>query len=272
MKPVVYVVTSCKGGIGKTTVTANLAAAIADRGHRVLCVDCDYSNRALDLIFGTGSTDVPGIDVIIRDGIPAAGACVTVREDRLWFVPGPSDGAVTFTREQFEDKLTEIVSGLGCDTVFIDTPGASDGILPTVAPCAGVGIIVTSHTPTSVRGAERMGKLLSGYGIDDQYLIVNRFDGKSAAKGERPGVNELIDRTCVRLLGVVPDSRDLELAQEEGILADSFKRDRDRVCDSFDEIAARLCGERLPLFSYLPERKRKKLIVSVPKRKRRENY
>ncbi len=255
----VCVVTSCKGGIGKSTVCANLAAALAARGRRVLCVDCDYSNRALDLIFGVDGRLTPGVDRYINEDMTPSDAVMTVREGELWFIPGPEKNVVLRDAARFERKILDAARAFGCNTIFIDTPGASDGILPAVVPMADTGIVVASHMPTSIRGAERMGQMLAEYGVSERLLIVNRFDASDVLKGLRPGVNELIDRTYIRLIGVVPDSKKLELAQEQGLLADEILRDRDRTSEAFDEIAARLCGERVPLMSYLPRSLRRKL-------------
>ncbi|MBP5269874.1 MAG: P-loop NTPase [Clostridia bacterium] len=258
-----YVVTSCKGGIGKSTVCANLAVALAERGRRVLCIDCDYSNRSLDLIFGVDGTASKGIDAFVCDpSVRPEDSVMRVRDGELFFIPGPEKNVISFGREAFETRVKEAAVFYGCDTVLIDTPGASDGILPVVAPIADTGIVVASHMPTAIRGAERTGKALSGLGVEERFLIVNRFCASDVLAGRRPGVNDLIDRTYIRLLGVIPDSRDLELAQESGKLAVQIKRAGDKTADAFAEIAARLCGERVPLMSYLPARLRRKLTRS----------
>ena len=255
----VFVVTSCKGGIGKSTVCANLAVALANAGRRVLCVDCDYSNRSLDLIFGVDCKLAPGIDRYIYEKLEPAAVLMKIREDRLWFIPGPEKGRILFTRDEFMARVRDAALFNKCDTVLIDTPGASDGILPVVAPLADTGIVVASHMPTSIRGAEKTGKMLAELGVEERFLIVNRFDAHAVLAGIRPGVNDLIDQTYIRLIGVVPDSKTLELAQEDGILADEIAKDRDRTADAFAEIADRLLGGRKPLMSYLPAGMRKRL-------------
>ena len=123
-------------------------------------------------------------------------------------------------------------------------------------------LIVTSHQPTTVRGAEKTGYQLEDLGIKEQYLVINRYDKKGVLDGTSPGLNWLIDHTHVPLIGVVPDSKDLEKAQISGKLACELRRDREKVCSAFDEVARRLGGERIPIMSYLSEKTRRKLLYS----------
>ena len=160
------------------------------------------------------------------------------------------------------NRITGVLTKGENQYVFIDTPGALDGTLPLVAPCADAALIVTSHQPTTVRGAEKTGYQLEDLGIKEQYLIINRYDKKGVLDGTSPGLNWLIDRTHVPLVGVIPDSKDLEKAQIAGKLAVQMRRDREKVRDAFEETSRRICGERIPIMSYLPEKKRRKLLYS----------
>ncbi len=256
-----YLVTSCKGGIGKSTVSANIAASLTELGHRVLAVDCDFSNRSLDLIFGCQDAVVNDItDLAFGKTTPEQTVIQVPGINGLYFIPAPAVCREMFTTDQLSSAIDSAAKAFDCDIVFIDTPGAADWILPVVAPVADTALIVASHMPTSIRGAEKTGFFLETMGVTEQYLIVNRFDMKKVRSGERPGLTDLIDRTKVRLIGVIPDSSELELAQEKGILACKNSRKKDYAEAAFDETAARLCGERIPIMSFLPERKRRMLL------------
>lgn len=256
-----FLITSCKGGVGKSTVAANLAAAIAKRGKRVLLVDCDFSNRSLDLILGCDERVIYDIcDLVSGRANASRAVIVDEREPRLLFIAAPHFKNDNFTAEQFAETVGAAAKEYLCEFVLIDTPGALDGTLPLVSAAADGALIVTSHQPTTVRGAEKTGYQLEDLGVSEQYLVINRFDTRGVLDGVSPGLNELIDRTHVPLIGVVPDSEDVEKAQINGVLSTELRRDREHAGDAFAEIAARLCGEALPLMSYLPKKKRRKLM------------
>lgn len=258
-----YLVTSCKGGIGKSTVTANVAMSLAKLDHRVLVVDCDFSNRSLDLIFGCENDVVYDIcDLVAGRTTPARCVLRDSRDERLFFIPAPLVKRDTFTAEEFASAIRAAAKEFDCDYVLVDTPGASDDTLSLVSPVADAALIVASHQPTSVRGAEKTGYMLDELGVTDQYLVINSYDGDEVLRGGRPGLNVLIDRTHVRLIGVIPESEKLELAQERGRLVCELRRDRTGIKQAFDEIARRMCGERLPVMSYVSEKRRRKLLYS----------
>ena len=258
-----YIVTSCKGGIGKSTVTANLAMAVAARGHNVLMIDCDFSNRSLDLIMGVEDKVVYDIcDLVCERSELSRCVIRDSRNENLYFIPAPLVKVDEFSPEKFSAAVIAAAEELKCEYVFIDTPGASDSTLPLVADVADSALIVASHQPTSVRGAEKMGVMLEDFGVPELHLVINRYDGEQVLKGNRPGINSLIDRTHVRLIGVIPDSDTLELEQENGILACQITGDKTGAPVAFEELAARICGERIPLMSFVNEKKRRKLLYS----------
>ncbi len=258
-----FLITSCKGGVGKSTVAANIAMAVANHGKRVLLVDCDFSNRSLDLILGCEEEVVYDICDLVTGRAPASRVVMQDgREGRLNFIAAPHFKKDEFTPEQFAEAVEAAAKEFFCEYVFIDTPGALDGTLPLVARAADGALIVTSHQPTTVRGAEKTGYQLEDLGVKEQYLIINSYDKKGVLDGTSPGLNWLIDHTHVPLIGVIPDSKDLEKAQISGKLACEMRRDREKAREAFDEVARRLCGERIPIMSYLPEKKRRKLLYS----------
>lgn len=258
-----FLITSCKGGVGKSTVAANIAMAVANHGKRVLLVDCDFSNRSLDLILGCEEDVLYDICDLVTGRAPASRVVMQDRRDpRLNFIAAPHFKKDDFTPEQFAEAVSAAAREFFCEYVFIDTPGALDGTLPLVSKMADGALIVTSHQPTTVRGAEKTGYQLEDLGIKEQYLVINRYDKKGVLDGTSPGLNWLIDHTHVPLIGVVPDSKDLEKAQISGKLACELRRDRENVCSAFDEVARRLGGERIPIMSYLSEKTRRKLLYS----------
>ena len=243
------IVTSCKGGVGKSTVTANLAYALAKRGKRTLALDCDFSNRSLDLIFGHENSVIYDIcdviygraeieDAVIKDG----------RSENLFFCPAPLEKEEDFSSEAFYEALEKAKEKFELDFIIIDTPGASGGIVEMVAERADEALIVVSHQPTATRAAERTGMMLDSMGVKEQRLIVNAFDADAVSKELRLGVNELIDKTRTRIIGIVPQDYELSLSQEYGMLcAQIDNKNMKRIAVAFDNIAARLCSASVPL-------------------------
>lgn len=257
-----FIVTSSKGGVGKSTVAANLAAAVAKSGRRVLLIDCDISNRSLDMILGCEDGSLCDLFDLVACRADVSKAVIEIeRVPGLYFIPAPSFNSDSFTSGQISDALQAAAGEYSCDLILIDVPGAVDGILPLVAGAADGALVVTTHQPLAVRAAEKTGYQLEELGVSEQYLIINNFDTEGVLDGSVSGINEIIDRAHVRLIGVVPESEELEEAQSKGVLAPEMRRDREHAGDAFAEVAGRLCGEAAPLMSYLPEKKRRKILT-----------
>lgn len=258
----VITVTSCKGGTGKSTISANLSAALSGKGRTVLCIDCDYSNRSLDLIFGcTESVRSTVIDLASGNSLPED-TVVSLNEDRLYLIPGPAPGSRLFSADEFRLCVEKAAAFCGCDTVLIDTPGSADAVLGICCSVSDAGLIAVNQNPAAVRGAAHTAGLLESFGLSDIYLVINRFDPKPVTEGRLRGINSLIDSVNIPLIGVIPESLALQTAQDRGDLSGSVKGDRSRIFEAFEELAARITGDGIPLMSYYPERKRRRLIYS----------
>ena len=257
------IITSCKGGVGKSTVTANLAYALAKRGERTLAVDCDFSNRSLDLIFGCENSVIYDICDVIggRCDIDKAVMC-DERCSELFFCAAPPLDEEKFTSEQFAEILDKIKEKFELDYILIDTPGAVGDTVELVANSASSALIIVSHQPTAARAAERTGMMLDRFGIKEQKLIINAFDAEAVAGGLRSGINELIDKTKTQIIGIIPQEYELSLSQEYGFLcAQIDNKNMKKVARAFDNIASRMCSQSVPLLKKVcPERKRRKLI------------
>ena len=258
------IITSCKGGVGKSTVTANLAFALASRGKRVLAVDCDFSNRSLDLIFGCEDAVLYDIcDVIIGRCDISKAVIGDPRNEGLLFCGAPLEKTDSFDRERFAEVLEEAKKEFSLDFILIDTPGSAGETLELVSKTADMALIIVSHQPTAARAAEKTGIMLDRLGIKEQRLIVNLFDSEAVLNDLRTGINELIDRTKTRIVGVIPQEYELSLSQEFGKLcAEVDNKNMKRVAVAFDNIAARLCSCERPLLKKVyGEKKRKELLM-----------
>lgn len=259
------IITSCKGGVGKSTVTANLAYALAARGKRVLALDCDFSNRSLDLIFGCEDSVVYDLCDVIYGRCDVERAILKdSRLDTLFFCAAPLETEEDFTAEQFNDVLRDAGEKLSLDYILVDTPGAVSETVELVSSAADMALIIVSHQPTAARAAERTGMTLDRLGVSDQRLIVNGFDADAVQNGLRTGINELIDKTHTRLIGIVPYEYELSLSQEFGRLCFEIdNKNMKRIQSAFANVAARLDGTGVPLFKKVyGGKKRKELLES----------
>ncbi len=255
----VILITSCKGGIGKSTVSANLAMSLAKRGKRTLLVDLDLSNRSLDLILGLEDNVVFDVSDVVNGRKALSDAVLLdARCGLLYFLAAPA-----FYEDKMEaDAFAAFIKGAReeYECIVMDTPGSVGEAITLAAADADTAIIVASHQPTSQRAAEKTDITLEGLGVKERYLVINGFDTDAVLSGTRPGIIEIIDKTKIQIIGVIPYSRPLAISQEDGLL--SCERKKLETTAAFDNVAARLMGESIPLLSGVSGRRRRKLILA----------
>ena len=240
-------VTSFKGGVGKSTITANLGMTLAKRGKRVLALDCDFNMRCLDLILGLESHIIYDICDVCRGTVPFSKAVITdPRSDNFFFCPAPYANGEMVSAHRFREVLEQAADEYQLDYILIDTPGDMSSVLDSVADACDKALIVATHQPTSIRAAEKTSSILSDKGIADRRLIINNFDAAAVRRKARPGIIDIIDRTYVQLIGVIPASNELAELQESGSLVDTIPNSD--VKAAFDNMAKRLEGQSVPLF------------------------
>ncbi len=238
-------VTSSKGGVGKSTVCANLAYAFAAQGLRTLVIDLDLSNRSLDMLFGCDSRVLYDIGDVIADRATPKQA-VLRRSRHLFFVPGYARCDRAPSRAAFEAALVRLEAFTKAQVVLIDTSGSADGSAKLACRLCDAAIIVSNESAVSVRAAECSALGLSQAGMEHLWLVINRFQ-TSLLRRDTATVSEIIDRTRLPIIGLVPHSDKLAEEQEYGRLVyDSVRKDN--CCYAFRNIARRFLGDDIPLF------------------------
>ena len=172
----VIMVTSCKGGVGKSTVSANLGIRLALDGWRTLIIDCDFGVRSLDLIMGLEDEVVFDITDIILHGISPEKALIRdSRSENLFFCSAPYSYNNELEPEPFRTAVRDIGGKMNLDYIIIDTPGDTGSPFRLAASAADTALVVSTYQPASIRAAERTGILLNELGVQSKYLIINCF-------------------------------------------------------------------------------------------------
>lgn len=239
-------VTSSKGGIGKSTISVGLALAFAGMGRRVLLCDCDLGGRCLDLLMGVEHHVLFDIgDVAAGRAYPEKALLNPWDMPNLFFCPSP---AFLDPSDVAGGKLTDALKALAAqceaDHVICDTAGMIWA--PSIAgKFADTALVIATQQPASIRAAEACALVLDERGLSDSRLIISMFDHKAAEKGSRAGIIDIIDGAGLRCDGVVPFDRTLMLAGESG--SRPVKKSNAEI--AFVNIAARLEGDSVKLFS-----------------------
>ncbi len=239
----VTVITSGKGGTGKSTVTAGLGAALVRRGCRVLLIDCDAGMRGIDLMLGVSGELVFDIADIINGNCSPSSAiypCKTMPE--LYILPAPQNVRDELSPSVMK-QLTDAIKGY-YDHILIDCPAGIGSGFETAAAPADRAVLVANAEPLSVRSCNKVREKLRYCAIDDISLIINKFNERRFRRlGVYEDLDAIIDEAGARLLGIVPEDGNASSASQKGLPVEG----RMKASYAFDRIAARLDGKEIPL-------------------------
>lgn len=246
------VITSGKGGVGKTTTTANIGMGLAMRGQKVVLVDADIGLRNLDVVIGLENRIVYDIVDVAEGRCKLKNALIRdKRQDSLFLLPA----AQTRDKSAVDpEQMKEIVSQLKeeFDYVIIDCPAGIEHGFRNAIVGADSAIVVTVPEVSAVRDADRIIGLLLANEIDDVRLIVNRMRKDMVDRGDMLDVDDMLEILSVDLLGIVPEDEDVIKASNLGepmVLSASSQSGQ-----AFTNIVGRLLGEKVPLMEIKVEK------------------
>lgn len=208
------VVTSGKGGVGKTTVTATLGRKLALAGYKVALVDGDVGLNNLDVVTGIERRVVYDIGDVLQGRCRAFQALVNDSESPMKVLPSSKDCA-QITAQAFRN----VVDGL-CefDFVIVDCPaGIEHGFHRAVSAC-DEAIVVTTPSASAIRDADKVISLLASYRLKDVSLVVNRVRSDMIARGEMLSASEISSLLHLAPIGVIPDDDMITLYQQLGTI------------------------------------------------------
>jgi septum site-determining protein MinD len=239
------VITSGKGGVGKTTSSANIGTALAMQGNKVCLIDADIGLRNLDVVMGLENRIVYDIVDVVENNCRLEQAMIRdKRYDGLYLLPAAQTRDKTsvtpFQMKELVEKLKEDM-----DYVVVDSPaGIEQGFKNAIAG-ADRAIIVTTPEISAVRDADRIIGLLEAEGLRDPEVIINRIRADMVERGDMMGIDDMIEILAIDLIGIVPEDEGIVVSTNKGepiALNDSAKAGQ-----AYRNIARRIMGEDLPM-------------------------
>ncbi len=244
MSATVLTFTSGKGGVGKTTATANVAAALAAASQKVVCIDADIGLRNLDVVLGLENRIVYDLVDVVE------GRCrlqqAMIRDKRL---PTLFLIAAAQTRDKSAVSPSDMVRlcnelrGL-CDWILIDSPaGIERGFRNALAPADQV-VVITNPEVSAVRDADRIIGLVEAEEKGPAKLVLNRLNPRMMKAGDMLSPEDVVDLLAIELIGIVPEDEQVVVSTNRGVPV--VLDGKSKAGQAFRNIAARLRGESVP--------------------------
>jgi septum site-determining protein MinD len=243
----VITVTSGKGGVGKTTATANLASALAADGAKVVCVDADIGLRNLDVVLGLENRIVYDLVDVVEGRCRLRQAMIRdKRLPELYLIPAAQ------TRDKNAVSPSDMVRlcdelRVEHDWILIDSPaGIERGFRNAIAP-ADIVLVVTNPEVSAVRDADRIIGLIEAEEKGPARLIINRIKASMVKRGEMLSADDVLELLAVDLVGMIPEDENVVVSTNRGtpVALD----ERSKAGQAFRNIARRLNGEQVPFMS-----------------------
>jgi septum site-determining protein MinD len=256
----VIVVTSGKGGVGKTTSTAALGAALAQRNEKTVVVDFDVGLRNLDLVMGAERRVVYDIINVIQGDAKLPQALIRdKRLETLFLLPASQTrDKDNLTSEGVERVITELKKYF--DWIICDSPAGIERGATLAMRHADMAVVVSNPEVSSVRDSDRIIGLLDSKTLKaergermEKHLLLTRYDANRAERGDMLKVEDVLEILSIPLIGIVPESMDVLRASNIGAPV-TLSDTRSAAAMAYFDAARRLTGENLPIT--IPDEKR----------------
>src|SRR5215831_4388435 len=247
----VLVVTSGKGGVGKTTSTAAMGAALAQAGQKVVVIDFDVGLRNLDLVMGAERRVVFDLINVVQGVAKLPQALIRdKRLENLCLLPASQTKDKEALTEDGVGRIIEELRG-SFDWVLCDSPaGIERGAMLAMRFC-DEAVIVTNPEVSSVRDSDRIIGMLDSKTVRaekgervEKHVLITRYDSSRASRGEMLNIDDILEILATPLLGIIPESQDVLKASNVGTPVTLSNADG-APARAYMDAAKRLCGESI---------------------------
>lgn len=243
----VFTITSGKGGVGKTTTTANLAIALARSGKKVICLDGDIGLRNLDVVLGLENRIVYDLVDVVEGRCRLRQAMIRdKRLPELYLIPAAQTRDKNAVSPSDMVRLTDDLRA-EFDWIIIDSPaGIERGFRNSLAP-ADFAVVVTNPEVSAVRDADRIIGLIEAEEKGPARLIINRLNPVLVKRGDMLSADDVVELLAVELIGIIPEDESVVVSTNRG--QPVALNGNSRAGEAFQNIARRLNGEKVPFMN-----------------------
>jgi len=243
----IITITSGKGGVGKTTATANIGVGLAELGKKVTCIDSDIGLRNLDVVLGLENRIVYDLVDVIEGHCKVNQAMIRdKRFENLFLIPAAQTrDKNSVTPAEMVDLCESIRPEM--DYILIDSPvGIEGGFKNAIAP-ADEAIVITNPDVSAVRDADRIIGLIEAAEKGPARLILNRINPEMTKRGDMMEAEDVLELLAIKLLGIVPDDENVLISTNKG--QPVVLNQKSRAGQAFRNIAARITGNEVPFLN-----------------------
>ncbi len=256
----VITVTSGKGGVGKSTLSANISVGLADSGKRVVAVDFDIGLRNLDMILGLENRIVYDVIDVMDEKCKLPQALINDKFSKnLYFLPASQTKDKTVLDK---DKVKKLIDELKeeFDFVVVDSPAGIEGGFEHAILAADRAIIISTPEVSSVRDADRVIGIIDAKSLKaqageevDKHIIINRLKPDLVEKGDMLAIHDVTNILALPLIGVVPDDERVVSSTNTG--EPVIRKRGTKSGEAVNNIVRRILGEDVPFMELAPENK-----------------
>jgi septum site-determining protein MinD len=245
MSAKVITITSGKGGVGKTTATANIGAALATMGQRVTCIDADIGLRNLDVVLGLENRIVYDLVDAVEGRCRLSQAMIKDKHiPDLYLIPSAQTRDKTAVSPSDMIRICDELRP-DLDWVIVDSPaGIERGFKNAIAPADEV-IVITNPEVSAVRDADRIIGIVEAEEKGTPKLLINRLDPEMVKQNNMLSADDVVDLLAIHLLGIIPEDKAVLISTNQG--TPIALNDKSLAGQAYQNIARRLMGEEVPL-------------------------